>query len=168
MKHFLALLILPLLASNTPPPPFTDPVTTTTNALGGVAQTLACTEAVGVLQDIAGTPKWGNATCDVSGLTAQAAAQARVYTVKMLATDAANGRICVGLAPSTPNVGCTDTNVTGSGLGCTLINAGDFCQYTVRPQVSGCTSWGTCHLPIWAAGSASHSAASLVEVSVTQ
>ena len=153
---------------NTPPPPYTDMVQTTNNALGGVANDMACQEAVSTINDLLLTASWTGAGCTGAVLTAANAAQGRIYTVKMLAAGGAGSRVCVGLGASQPAAGCTDVGTAGDGFGCSLVNVGDVCQRVIRPQTSGCSDWDGCHLPLWALGSASIGASARVEVAVSQ
>lgn len=87
---------------------------------------------------------------------------------------ATTGAVCARLGPASdgggdtntnpdgaPALSCTDSTDAGYTGGCQLTALGQSCTFMVRPKISGCTSYATCHVPIWVVGSASASSLSL-------
>lgn len=153
----------------TPPPPYTDPSVSITNALGGVGRTqgwtaIAQLTAVDLLADsvIPAAIK-----TDVEAV--EATYNTRFVTVTRILDDAseANLGVCVRLGPNTdtPALACADTDEIGQAGGCYLIATGDRCTFTIRP-IQQCTSYATCHQPLWAMASGGTAETTKVQVSV--
>lgn len=161
--------------ANTPPAPF-DASTATANALNGVVKSFGCNTSNGITQtaawvDVLSQANFGGCT-SVNDVTAANASATRIVTVKLAYNDgtSANWRGCVELGGDGASghfaLGCAARDTAGANGSCSLINAGDVCQWTIRPQISGCTSWDTCHLPLWVRASAA--TANKLVVSVSQ
>lgn len=163
--------------TNTPPPPYTDPTLATTNALGGVGASLACTRDVAAsFGDLATRAGLASAGCTEEGAPGLGlpslnnpqgvaiATTTRVIALKLTDIQGANTRVCVqlgqiGAVP--PSYTCPDSNAAGPTGGCSLLNASESCTLLVRPQAAGCTDYPTCHYPIFASRSAGTTSAKL-------
>lgn len=154
----------------TPPPPYGDPGQAMTNALGGVGRTqgwtvpVPITNAIDVLAD-ASVP--AAIKTDVEDPTSTYFT--RFVTVKRVKDNAsdANLALCARLGPNTdsPALACVDAGSTGQGGGCYLTASGDACTFTIRP-IQQCTSYATCHQPLWLVASGGTTLTSWVSVSV--
>lgn len=193
---YLASLIVLVIAvsayaTDPPPPAYTDPNLTTTNALGGVGLSVAWTKQVPITTAtdlIAGTSPsiiamrnflragYAGSTLFQPGNTQ---VNPRFVTIKRISDDAsdANLAICARLGPVTdggggssplPALSCADKNAQGDAGGCYLASTGDSCTLTMRPLRAGCTTWDTCHEPIWIVASGGTNNGSLVAVSLWQ
>jgi hypothetical protein len=157
--------------AGTPPPSYTgDPATAITNALGGVGRTQGWTviapaaAAVDVLAS-ANIPAAIQADVEAPSSTYTT----RFVTVKRVLDNAseANLAVCVRLGPDTdsPALACADTDEVGQAGGCFLTATNDSCTVTIRP-IQQCTSYATCHQPVWVMASGGDVETTVVAVSV--
>lgn len=148
------------LAGNAPPP-YTpgDVGAATVNALAAIGRTEGVnTELDGsaTAVDLLDDPVFSNE------LDAAALSATRTYTIKLVTALSGTDAACVRLGPATdggpppdnpdnaPALSCPGRASTGANGGCYLTSAGESCTFTVRPKTSGCVSFTTCHLPLWA------------------
>lgn len=176
----VSALVVPL-TSNTPPPPYTDPQLATTNALGGVASSLGCAanaipdsvSAVTKHYDLLNVASTGD--CFASA-TVSDATTTRIIAVTWANDDGTGTKpqVCLQLGGTTePTFKCPRSDGSGAVIthragGCVLSSVGQTCTFLVRPQVAGCTSWDTCHIPVWITGSQGIGANDTVNVAVYQ
>lgn len=151
-----------------PPPAYTDPSGTITNALGGVGFTAgwnitdldgATSGSIDALDPDVGPPVPPALTQGSQG-TANAAS-IRTITVKLINSPDLDDAICVQLGDSLDQqhagghpqsaLECTLGSTSTGSSGGMLVSKGDIWQVTLRPKASGCTSWATCHQPVYVA-----------------
>lgn len=166
-----AVGVLNLLGS--PPPPYTDPSLSISNALGGVGRNEGWTMTT---SSSAATDALADASIPTAIKTIvedpSATYFTRFVTVKRTRDNNsdANLAICVRLGPTTnaaPGIlACAETNAVNQGGGCYLIATGDSCTFTIRPILQ-CTSYATCHQPLWVMASGGTAETSFIHVSVT-
>jgi hypothetical protein len=162
----LVLLAVGIALAQTPPPPYTDPQLTTTNALGGIGRTQGykvTTNTTAALDLLAAAQI---PTALVDDLTAaDVSTKTRFVSVELACTAElvdggpntdctldAGEAACVRLGPATnvPPLSCTGAGILGGATGgCYLKSVGDVCQFTLRP-ITQCTSYAECHGPLWA------------------
>jgi len=176
-RIFLVAMIVAALAwalvafAGTPPAPYRDPNLTTTNALGGVGRTQGWKVSTNTSDavDLLASAVIPAAVRDDVTLPAVSTIT-RFVTVELACTseDEVDGgpnpdctidegqAACVRLGPNTddPALSCDSVGTRGGVTGgCYLRALGDICQFTIRP-ITSCTSYDTCHGPIWAMTSA--------------
>ncbi len=163
MTHLGRALLTDPGTSGTPPPPYTDPQLTITNALGGVGRLQGWSKIIGIAttKDLladANIPT--DIQADVESPIVTTAT--RFVTVTLTCGSgtgcavAAGDGVCARLGPDTdsPALTCTAPTISAhtsphSNGGCYLTTLGQSCTFTIRP-IASCTSYATCHQPLWA------------------
>ncbi len=157
------LVMFGIIAAGTPPPPYTSTQVNlaTVNALGGVGRSQGWTitntsssVAIDVLAD-------AHLPADVKAEIESPAVSTvmRFVTIKRIPNPSitdTDHAVCARLGPDTnsPALACDGTDDSDqSNGGCYLTADGEFCQWTLRPIISGCTNYAQCHQPVWFLGS---------------